>query len=60
MRFIRISDLEGTVRSEWTMPAISNYSEWVFPEIDWVSNNTVFLSSPDKGGNWMNSPLRFA
>ena len=46
----RISDLEGTVRSEWTLPAISNYSEWVIPEIDWLSNNSVILSSPAIGG----------
>ena len=43
-------DLDGLISSEWTMPAVSNYSEWVFPEISWVSDNDVFLPSPEEGG----------
>ena len=56
----RISDLEGTVRSEWTFPAISNYSEWVIPEVDWLSNDSVILSSPAMGGQLdeITSPIR--
>ena len=38
-----IMDIGWTDSSEWTMPAISNYSEWVIPEIDWISDDTVFL-----------------
>lgn len=41
---------DGVERFDWTMPTISNYSEWVFPEIAWVSEESVFLSSPEKGG----------
>ena len=42
------------------MPVISNYSEWVIPEIEWASNDTVFLSAPDKGGQLdeLQSPYR--
>lgn len=55
-----IWDVEGTMRSEWTLPAISNYSEWVIPEIDWLSNNSVVLSAPVNGGQLdeMTAPLR--
>lgn len=45
-----IMEQDGVIRSEWTMPVISNYSEWVIPEVEWGSNETVFLSAPDKGG----------
>ena len=44
-----IMEKDGMIRSEWTMPAISNYSEWVIPEVEWVSNETVFLSCSCKG-----------
>lgn len=45
-----IMEQDGVIRSEWTMPVISNYSEWVIPEVEWGSNETVFLLAPDKGG----------
>lgn len=45
-----IMNKDGLIHSEWTMPAISNYSEWVIPEIEWSSNETVFLPGPEKGG----------
>ena len=35
--------------SEWTMPAVSNYSEWVFPEIAWISDNTVHYAIASRG-----------
>ena len=50
MRIIRLSELDGTVHSEWTITCISNYSEWVIPEVEWASNDTVFLRAPEKGG----------
>ena len=42
------------------MPAISNYSEWVIPEIEWSSNQTVFLQASEKGGQLdeLQSPYR--
>lgn len=43
-------DAEGRVSFEWTMPAVSNYSEWVFPELTWVSEKTIFTSSPKESG----------
>ncbi len=51
---------DGVIRSEWTMPVISNYSEWVIPEVEWGSNETVFLPAPDKGGQLdeLQSPYR--
>ncbi|MBO0586498.1 hypothetical protein [Sporosarcina sp. E16_8] len=51
---------DGLIQSEWTMPVISNYSEWVIPEIEWGSNETVFLPAPDKGGQLdeLQSPFR--
>lgn len=45
-----IMSKDGLIRSEWTMPVISNYSEWVIPDIEWGSKETVFLLAPDKGG----------
>ncbi|MFJ7933661.1 hypothetical protein [Sporosarcina sp. NPDC096371] len=45
-----LSELDGTARSEWTLPAVSNYSEWVIPEVEWVSSNTVYLSASATGG----------
>jgi len=55
-----IMEQDGVIRSEWTMPVISNYSEWVIPEVEWASNETVFLSAPDKGGQLdeLQSPYR--
>lgn len=45
-----IMNKDGLVRSEWMMPAISNYSEWVIPEIEWISKDTVLLPSHVEGG----------
>ncbi|CAM3122405.1 hypothetical protein FITA111629_04870 [Filibacter tadaridae] len=38
------------IRSQWTMAAVSNYSEWVFTEIDWLTENKVIMTGPEKGG----------
>lgn len=45
-----LSELDGTVQSEWILPAVSNYSEWVVPEVVWVSSDTIFLRAPETGG----------
>jgi len=45
-----IMEQDGMIRSEWTMPVISNYSEWVIPDVEWGSNETVFIAAPDEGG----------
>ena len=52
-------DLNVAVSAEWTMPAVSNYSEWVFPEIAWISDNTVVIPSPEEGGQLDNLGERF-
>ncbi|WP_203246914.1 YqgU-like beta propeller domain-containing protein [Sporosarcina beigongshangi] len=56
----KLSDLDGAVQSEWTLPAVSNYSEWVVPEVNWSSNETVFLRAPEIGGQLdeLSSPFR--
>lgn len=55
-----LSELDGTAQSEWTLPAVSNYSEWVVPEVGWVSSDTVFLWAPETGGQLdeLTSPFR--
>ncbi|WP_318615021.1 hypothetical protein [Sporosarcina sp. YIM B06819] len=55
-----LSGLDGIVQSEWTLPAVSNYSEWVVPEVEWASGNTVFLRAPITGGQLdeLSSPFR--
>ncbi|MFD1926566.1 hypothetical protein ACFSFY_00565 [Sporosarcina siberiensis] len=45
-----ITNLDGTVTADWQMPAVSNYSEWIIPEINWVTGNTVILATHDLGG----------
>ena len=46
----KITDQEGMVLSDWTMPAVSNYSEWVIPEISWIAPTTVIMPSTSEGG----------
>jgi len=45
-----ISTQDGSVISSWTMPAVSNYGEWFFPEVSWISSETVILPSVKEGG----------
>lgn len=45
-----IINLDGTVTADWKMPVVSNYSEWILPEINWVSANTVILAAHEFGG----------
>ena len=42
------------------LPAVSNYSEWVVPEVGWASSDTVFLRAPETGGQLdeLTSPFR--
>ena len=46
----KIIDHDGTVLSKWSMPAVSNYSEWVFPELSWGADTTIIMPSASKGG----------
>jgi len=36
---------------EWTTPAVSNYSEWVIPNISILYPNKLFITKPTEGGN---------
>ncbi|MHA6259496.1 YqgU-like beta propeller domain-containing protein [Sporosarcina sp. CAU 1771] len=53
-------DVEGNPTVEWFNPAVSNYSEWIFPEFSWISEDKLFMSSPDEGGQLdeLTSPYR--
>ena len=46
----KIIDQDGTVLSKWSMPAVSNYSEWVFPEWSWIADTTIIMPSTSEGG----------
>lgn len=46
----KILDENQSILSEWQMPAVSNYSEWVIPEIHWVSNDHIVLASAESEG----------
>lgn len=56
----RIWDLAGRLRSEWTLPAISNYSEWVIPQMEWLSDNSLVLFAPTQAGQLdeLTEPIR--
>ena len=45
-----MSSLDGKVISEWQMPAVSNYSEWVIPEVEWINENHMLFKSAQKSG----------
>lgn len=46
----QIIDQEGTVLNTWTLPAVSNYSEWVFPDIAWIDHETIITLATKGGG----------
>lgn len=45
-----VRNSEGAVVSEWTLPAVSNYSEWVVPEIEWLDPNRLVVQGAEKTG----------
>jgi len=45
-----IRKLDGEVISEWTLPAVSNYSEWVVPPIVWLDRNRLIVKGAEKDG----------
>lgn len=51
---------DGKVLSTWTMPGVSNDSEWAFPEINWVSSETVIIASTESEGqlNGLEKPFK--
>jgi len=57
----KITLQDGTLLSSWTMPAVSNYSEWVFPELSWIADTTVFMPSATEGGQLdeLGEPFQF-
>ncbi len=42
---------DTTVKQEWTTPAVSNYSEWVIPNISVLYPDKIIMSKPTQGGN---------
>ena len=45
-----IRQLDGTIISGWTLPAISNYSEWVVPTMEWLDENRLIVKGAEKSG----------
>lgn len=45
-----VMEEDGTPTQQWTMPAISNYSEWIIPEITWIAEDDLFMTSNETGG----------
>ncbi|MDS9471070.1 hypothetical protein [Sporosarcina pasteurii] len=45
-----IVDILGVELARWTMPAISNYSEWVMPFIQWLASDSVIVNRPLESG----------
>ena len=41
---------DGTILNTWTFPAVSNYSEWVFPDLTWIDNKTIITLATKSGG----------
>lgn len=46
----KLKSAKGSVYAEWQMPAVSNYSEWVIPEIEWIDETTVIATGSEKQG----------
>ncbi|MEZ7170945.1 hypothetical protein [Sporosarcina sp. OR05] len=46
----KLQSANRTDFTEWKMPAVSNYSEWVVPEIEWINETTVVLTGSEKEG----------
>ncbi|WP_432358606.1 hypothetical protein [Sporosarcina sp. UB5] len=45
-----IRTFDANVVSRWTLPAISNYSEWVVPTVEWIDSNRLIVKSAEKSG----------
>jgi hypothetical protein len=45
-----IRQLDGTIISGWTLPAVSNYSEWIVPTIEWLDEDRILVKGAEKSG----------
>lgn len=45
-----VYDVEGKPFLQWSAPAVSNYSEWVMPEIDWLEPSMLLFTTPKTAG----------
>lgn len=45
-----MNSLVGETISEWQMPAVSNYSEWVIPEVVWINEDYMLFKGTEKSG----------
>jgi hypothetical protein len=48
--YYSVLNQNGMENFSWTSPAVSNYSEWVFPDVAWVSEESIYIASAKKGG----------
>ncbi|MDN4609033.1 hypothetical protein [Sporosarcina highlanderae] len=45
-----LRDYDGTIFAEWDMPAVSNYSEWVIPEVEWINRDRFLYKGALQSG----------
>ncbi|MCG7345137.1 hypothetical protein MHZ92_13405 [Sporosarcina sp. ACRSL] len=45
-----VREHDGSVIFHWTMPAVSNYSEWIVPSIEWLDQDRLIVKGADKSG----------
>lgn len=41
---------DGTVLAEWIMKPVSNYSEWVVPEVEWINGESFLYKGASRSG----------
>ncbi len=46
-----LTNKDSAEKFEWITPALSNYSEWIIPNLSILSPNQVMMLQPTKGGN---------
>lgn len=56
---IQISNGEGNVLSRWEMPIALQYGEWLFPNISWLSNDSVVIAATREGGELHEASAQF-
>ncbi len=46
----QIINQAGTNLNSWTLPAVSNYSEWIIPDISWIGDESIITLAASGGG----------
>lgn len=44
----RVKMRDGSIVNEWKLPAVSNYSEWIVPEVEWADVDHLLLMGTEK------------